>query len=301
MVYLNNLGRSISRMNRLRYNIQRVIAVSVLLLAIFLFAIFLFSFPKKNGNSLPSSDELSLIVPATYKDFLCFGERFLERMYTEVADPPSELIIVVSGVPLFVPLTYARPPIRLNMKVQVVHFYSPHNQAQNRNIGAHISTGNLLTFFDMDDLPHPRRFQIIRFLFRRYSYINGAVFGYAKGDHNESLQYTFENYDNENLPFHYDIRSLENAYAARLEESPQDAVLRYWCCEPVGKDLHNGWGTYRRNKFMTYMYNESSSLYRAEDTDLNMRLILDHQNFTFWDIILGFYETKDGRNSLEEL
>jgi hypothetical protein len=288
---------------RLRYRGQKDIISGVILACSLLFCCrFILLIRTSNQvNEVTLNDGLSLIVPATYKDFLCFGERFLRRMYAEVVQPPSEIIIVVSGVPNLVILSYTTPPLGMNMTVEVIHFHSPHNQAQNRNIGAHLSKGSLLTFFDMDDLPHPRRFQIIRHLFLRHEYIQGAVFGYAKGNHETGLKYSFENYDNENIPGHYDIPSLENAYAVRLQESPENAVLRYWCCEPVGKDLHNGWGTYRRETFMKYMYDESSSLYRAEDTDLNMRLILDHQNFTFWDIILGFYETKEGRTSVEEL
>jgi hypothetical protein len=264
-----------------------------------------FQLPAALSTATPSiaTPELTLIVPSTFQDFQCYSSRFFSILYNDILDPPEEIIIIVSQVPSHASprLDYPPPPLKLKNKIniKILSFQSQQSASQNRNIGAYIATGNVLTFFDIDDLPHPQRFQIIKKLFNDNPHVDAAVFNYVNGTHADGAKHKFKHIDVENLPLHYDIGKLKKAYQQYWREHPEfhPNYFELWCCRPVDKYMANGWGTYRRHVFLEYKYKEG--LKSGEDTDLNARLIFNKNvGFTFWeDLKLGFYEMVESVDS----
>lgn len=256
------------------------------------------------SSTTTTNPELTLIVPSTFEDYQCYSTRFFDILYNDIIDLPDQIIFVVSQVPTHAsPRLNFPPPAKVKNKnsndidIQILSFQSKHSAAQNRNIGAYVATGNVLTFFDIDDVPHPLRFHIIRKLFKDNPQVDAALFTYVNGTHTDGLHHKFKTIDTQNLPRHYDILKLKKAYRQWWRENPEvhPDYFELWCCRPVGKYMHNGWGTYRRNVFLDFKYKEG--LFRGEDSDLNARMIFDTSTgFTFWDLELGFYtmiETTD--------
>jgi hypothetical protein len=275
----------------------------------------------------PTAADLTLIVPTTFQDYQCYSTRFFSILYNDIIDPPDEIIFVVSQVPPYASpqLAFPPPPPHLENRIKVLSFQSKQSASQNRNIGAYVATGKTVTFFDIDDHPHPQRFQIIRkVFFEDNPHIDAALFNYVNGTHADGIKHKFQYVDIENLPQHYDVNKLKTAYRQYWKDHPEfhlhseggssgsgggrsigsssgsggggGMYFELYCCRPVDKYMANGWGTYRRNVFLRFKYQET--LESGEDTDLNARLIFSEGiSFTFFDIQLGFYEMWAGVDS----
>jgi hypothetical protein len=244
---------------------------------------------------------MTLIVPCTYVDFTCYKHRFFTHLYENVTDPPEEIIFVISAAPSNISaVDFPNPPLsqERNIDIKLVFFHSPHNAAQNRNIGATLATGKFVTFFDMDDLVHPQRFQVIKYLLQQHPHVDAALFGYKMGSHEQAKTYQFENIELKQLKEPpYSSEHLYSEYVKYVDDRPGQPFSKFWCCKPVGvMTVANGWGTYRRETFLKYQYDED--IHKGEDSDLNARLILGGENFTLWKIVLGFYENNIGREQL---
>ena len=271
---------------------------------------------NNNNNNL----YVSLVIATTYNDFKCFAERFFNFLYTSVEQLPQEVVVVVSGVPVDVNVATAEHlykqyyDVSNNITSTRVYFsHTKRNAASNRNVGSVLTQNmttlelrhrHILTFFDMDDLPHPQRFSVIRHGFTKYAYIDGALFSYYRGTHTAAQQFQFPWINLTALPAPYSIPTIhekyDTAYAKLNFSRPKKGFL---CCgkqlgfTDVKSNLANGWGTYRKPLFMKYMYNQT--LHVGEDTDLATRLLLNKENVTFWNgYKLGFYEGHSGRIEL---
>ena len=132
-----------------------------------------YSIPKTNDSLYSSSGKLSLIIPSTKFNYHCFIQRLLEFIYTNCTYIPEEIIIIVSGVPEsgLLPL---KPPPHVTLVQRALEGKVCASAA--RNLGASIATGEVLTFFDADDMPHRQRFEIIHQYFRRTPQAGGALF-----------------------------------------------------------------------------------------------------------------------------
>ena len=101
---------------------------------------------------------LSLVIPATYVDYKCFGKQTLENIKRNW-EKPDEVIFVITGTPDSEPkgffqgtLTYDNQlsvPLLMSFTAKVA------NQATSKNNGARLAKGTLIQFFDMDDVLSP--------------------------------------------------------------------------------------------------------------------------------------------------
>lgn len=256
---------------------------------------------------------LSIVVPATFVDFQCFSQRLLRALYFEVLEPPDEVIFVVSSVPNNISsLSYLEPPETLKVGVRVVPFHDPQNAARNRNIGGFLANCDILSFFDVDDIPHPQRFVIIRNVFKMHSTVQGTMFALLPGLHDSEDSSDFvstkvTDIGNPNcmlLPTpciasegYPDPTMFERLFHVWV---PTD-IATHWCCtEPhnwvVPVSPAPGWSSFRREVFLNYLYDEGLNV--GEDGNIIARLIHERENFTYWDIPLGFYESHAGRKEL---
>ena len=235
----------------------------------------------------------SLIIPGEYHHFLQYGHRLIRYMRYSVHPKPCEIIFVISNVPkgnISALHEYKQDCIALGCDILL--FHNRQNQALNRNIGASLSSGDLISFFDVDDLPHPKRFQVIQEIFKKNPQINGLLTGYIPGDSKEwqKMEELFidPNLDELNV---VDSDFLSREYVKLVNGSKSVAELKqYWCCEKVtGVNVHNAWATYRKVVFDRYQYNSSDEWYRAEDTGLNIQFFTNFEKLTYIDFPLGLY------------
>lgn len=100
---------------------------------------------------------LSLVIPAAFDDYRCFTHQLL-RAIAKSYVLPDEVILVISGVPRGyaddVESVYRRT-LPDEVQITFVRETPLHNQAINKNTGASIASGDLVLFFDMDDVLHP--------------------------------------------------------------------------------------------------------------------------------------------------
>lgn len=92
---------------------------------------------------------LSMVVPATFEDYMCFSQQFFDRLL-ENEVRPQELVLVISGVPF----NYSWKTPALGTDILLTEVLSPvlRNQAASKNVGIQISRGDLIWFFDIDDV-----------------------------------------------------------------------------------------------------------------------------------------------------
>ena len=103
------------------------------------------------------SHTLSLVIPATFDDYRCFVHQLLRSLARSYVFP-DEVIMVLSGVPRGYKDdvdSVFRDTLPDNVQVIFVREWRLHNQAVNKNVGASIASGDLVLFFDIDDVLHP--------------------------------------------------------------------------------------------------------------------------------------------------
>lgn len=267
-------------------------------------------YPDQDKSDKPLS--LSLIVPSTFEDFQCFSQRLLAALYFEVLEPPNEVIFVVSSVPENISnLEHLEPQASVVIRIRVVYFHGVQNAARNRNIGGALAYGEIVSFFDIDDIPHPQRFAIIRSVFREHPGVQGAMFALVLGSYNSKQCFSFESVKVDQIRgptcellltpcTSRDAYGDPTLYLRLFRDwSPHDNST-YWCCTGA----HNwmtilpapGWSSFRRDVFLKYRYNEALNI--GEDGNMIARLIQNKENFTYWNIALGLYLSHAGRKEL---
>ena len=269
------------------------------------------SFRSTNAKGVfMDHEDIALVVPSSYKDFNCFSQRFLGHLYYHVLDVPKKVVIVVSGVPVNATLEYPQPPSQLDMDLQVLQYHTVHNAARNRNLGALAVSTEIISFFDIDDLPHRQRFSVIQQLFSKYP-TKAAMFSHLYATKLTSQILPNDLLDLENLDSSYchleqrpcydlDYYNDPNKYVSMFQhwDSSPNRKLPRWCCMPpqhrqMKGSPAPGWSTFHRKTFMNYRFDESYTV--GEDGNILGRMIADGINFTFWDIVLGYHEPSSSR------
>lgn len=106
---------------------------------------------------------LSVVIPSTFHDFLCFSEQLFERIAANTVRP-DELVLVVSGVLPFEDLASKVRVSRSLFRVpNIVEIRTElHNQAWAKNLGVKLASGDLILFFDIDDVLYPWAFAAVK-------------------------------------------------------------------------------------------------------------------------------------------
>jgi len=152
------------RAKRSTFRTQRTLARAVLVVAFVLLGLFPWR-PLKidetgvfNLSKLPKSVEfisrsLTLAIPATFEDYMCFAE----QMYVNIAactTRPDEVVIIISGFPRRHPALKV-PRALSNVSIVLHTIEEPKNQAYNKNLAIRLATSELIQFFDIDDVLFP--------------------------------------------------------------------------------------------------------------------------------------------------
>lgn len=137
----------------------------------FIKTLFLFLFLAQGfgltKREIPESLTVSVIIP-------CSGYHFqhlntLLDIYQHQTCLPDEVVISLSSMEELDPLeidaleTHPWP-----FPVKIYKAYGKQSAGLNRNIAASRSTGDILVLQDADDLPHPQRVEIAKFVFENY-------------------------------------------------------------------------------------------------------------------------------------
>lgn len=109
-------------------------------------------------RSIPLTLPVSVVVPCVPKHVDLLPD--LLASFARQTVPPDELILALSGCAE--PALHAPFPMRATLAATV------RPAAANRNRGLEIAAHRVVIFHDADDLPHPRRIEIIRSIFERY-------------------------------------------------------------------------------------------------------------------------------------
>ena len=109
----------------------------------------------------------SVIVPCCGKHFHHLFPLLVE--YTKQTCFPDEMVISLSDCHMLrkndIDMLEKQPwPFR----IKIIQHERKKTAAENRNIGCEYASGDVILCQDADDLPHPQRVEIVKFLFEKY-------------------------------------------------------------------------------------------------------------------------------------
>ena len=285
-----NMPRAIRRRAPRKY-VLRCVVFSVVL--------YLYTLPRHpdavKTAPLPVRSTVSMVVPATWRDFTCYIGHLIKTIKS-FDSRPDEYIFVVSSwkerAKVRNVLAYLETELR--SRVKLFTFEDAQNQARNRNIGAAHATKDIIFFFDMDDTPYPWSFTVIRNWFKERVTADGFIFSHAP------LQ---------EIPTHMFDDSIELDPFCRTSQIPcnllrdhpsyslfvsifggtRTGAQNYWCCRKgEHANLAPGWFSIERRKLLTSgMFDDSYKV--GEDGDLIGRLLARNLNIEFTNVTIGYY------------
>lgn len=251
-----------------------------------------------HAKLIPTAD-VSVCIGATFSHFLSCANGLLSWLSLSTIFP-SEVIFAVSegrnwtsADAIFTPdVLRFFTGVRILLLVRDGRF----NQAENRNLAAQRSSSNVVMFWDIDDVMHSRRVELINQHFLQRPDSSVLLHRFAKVpifDATSILTFAVSDLGPQMLE---DI-SYREAQQIYREARSKISFGVLWCCLPLkGKtqiDYHNAWLSVRKFVFMEQQFNESWSVYRAEDSDLTMRLFLEGYNVSLSRLQLGLYSSTD--------
>lgn len=195
--------------------------------------------------------DISLVIPAYDGDINLLPD-LLQQIYGFTV-LPKEIIVVASGlINLEVYLndfTLLPQPelIRCQISKRI-------NQAKARNIGAKFATRKLIMFHDVDDLPHPQKFQITEMVFNNDPSLDYLVHAYSMEGGIEK-----RNYFQESLKLDYGL--MRHPTTMGLASS-------------TGMPVHNSHITFHKKIFdkNQLQFDESNKAFRMEDSLLTQKI-----------------------------
>lgn len=153
---------------------------------------------------------------------------------------PNEIVIYTSGVRT---IDLHKDVIFKNKKIPITILLRSEITMQSvaRNTCASIASGDIIVFFDVDDVPHPQKIEITKYVFDKY---NPDFFV-----HNYSSKINDSNIDTKNI-----------SVIDKLSICPNSTNL---FCE--GFPIHHAHIAVRKKVFENTKFNEHINAYRKED------------------------------------
>ena len=259
------------------------------------------------GTAQAAKATLSMVIPATWEDYTCFVEHLTENI-ASTAEQPDEVIFVVSG---WQDDIWERERAakflhtKLTQDVHLLVVNKEQNQACNRNIGAKHATGDMIFFFDMDDVLHTRSFGVIRKAYRNYADAAGFLFSHA------TLAQSEKSADLGNFyPFCKSLHTPCSKSHLYVSEEMFDRLFAvwgrrssytHWCCRSgTTNSLAPGWLVVHRSTFLTRgMYDEDLNI--GEDGELISRLLSQRFQVPFIDVPIGYYNQDHTKPACDDL
>ena len=175
---------------------------------------------------------ISLCITSYDKD-----RHFIPRLLSELRNQtrwPDETILLCSGVEHI----YNYDDVKtITIPQRII-------QSKARNTCANLAQGDIIVFFDVDDLPHCKKLEITEYIFKKYD--------------PDFLLHNYRNKQNLDLNRKIDISSLTIKH--NLEPSKLNTNL---ICENY--PIHHAHISVRREVFEKVSFNEDKKYYRSED------------------------------------
>lgn len=241
----------------------------------------------------PNDVLVSMVIPATSEDFVCFVHHILHDIEL-LSALPSEVIFVVSGVRD--PSELPSISLSAKVKIQVLTVMQSQNQAKNRNLGAALACGEYVFFFDIDDVFHPDAFRLIWQTIKKFNTPDGVIYSHGllkTVKHRNTIPlepFCFssthtcikqEPHTSEEL-----FRELFEHWVTKDDELP---TTMHWCCLNVShQNLAPGWLLVKRSAFLKHgAYDDSIDT--GEDGNFIARMIAHGMQVLYVDIQMGYY------------
>lgn len=240
---------------------------------------------------------MSLILPTTATYFRCYLEA-VEKSLQACSVVPDEVIVVVSGG--LANLTTLPFQVPAPSRSSILSVATKLCASEARNLGAAMATSVILSFFDFDDIIHPRRFEVIQAVFQDAT-LDAALFRYQIWNGKGLPVHQPLNISTSSIKARFLYTEVRKGYVKSLGKKfgksvPLPWLAKLWCCHFIGeRNVANGWLTVRRSVFFQFMYrvgpgckrDKGVFAERGEDSDLNARISLAGYNFTTFGIELG--------------
>lgn len=246
---------------------------------------------RSHGN--PDDVFVSMVLPATNEDFLCFA-RHVSGKIKLLSALPGEVIFIVSGVQDPTEL----PSIKLSglVKTQVLTVPQTQNQAKNRNLGAALARGEYVFFFDIDDVLHLDAFRMIYQTIQKFD--NSEAFIYSHGSlktikhrkHIPLKPFCYSSRQTCEIQEPYTSQELFHALFEHWTINDDDLSVRmHWCClQTPHQNLAPGWLLVKRLAFLKHGVFDDS-IETGEDGNQIARMIAQGMQVMYVDIQLGYY------------
>ena len=177
-------------------------------------------------------NKLSFCITSYYKD-IHYLQSLLDKLINQKC-APHEIIIYCSGVRgIDIPSSIVINNITVPMRTIIDQ--SPQLQTVARNICADAAHGNIVTFFDIDDIPHPQKIEATLKYIGDYDFL---VHSYKK-DKNE-----FDTIDVDNIKYNDKVRANPNPITTNLQVLPE-------------RPIHHGHLTVKKSLFSNIRYDEN--------------------------------------------
>lgn len=165
---------------------------------------------------------------------------------------PYEIIVYVSNVnnidiPKTLDITHQNVPIH-----QVVSTKRT-MQSVARNICSSVATGDIIVFFDVDDIPHPQKLEITSNIFNNYS-----------------IDFLLHNFTTNNTLFpNIDLNTLTLRNDLSLNPHNTNLMCEDW-------PIHHAHIAVKKHVFNHIKFDESLNMYRKEDGKFCQDLLSNH-------------------------
>lgn len=207
--------------------------------------------------SLCAIEKVSVLIPCHYTHFPLLEE--LLSAYENQTVPPNEVVISLSQAGELDPaLIEAFEQKSWSFKVILLKHTQKYAAAINRKLATKACSGELLMFQDADDLPHPQRVEIVKFIFE-HNRIDHLVHSFVP-EGSEFIPYTAEsivlqktNFDAliGGIPTGDQTTPLHHGHACMLKRVVLSADWQ--SSNDPGEDLHFNIGAWRRFYSSCYM------------------------------------------------
>ena len=205
----------------------------------------LYSLSVKPGNSV------SVCMPATRKDF---ESGVLQKSIESVLDqtsPPDEFILVLTGVPASEQAGVKASVTSLagNLQLTLIVHETLQNQAQSRNEAMTLAHAEIISFFDADDIMHPRRLAAIKSQFVDED-VSLVLHNYTT-DFSDTTWYTRD------VTEKVQIFGKEVVCQSELDTRGRQLNLDIW--------VHHAHCSVRKAHLAAHKFDDSPALHRFED------------------------------------
>jgi glycosyltransferase involved in cell wall biosynthesis len=158
-------------------------------------------------------ETISVIVPCHPSHFPLLEE--LLTAYAEQTLIPNEVVISLSEYEKVAPASIAALEKTMRpFKLILLKHPKKHPAATNRKLAVQASRGDLLIFQDADDLPHPQRVEIVKYIFEHHQ-IHHLIHSFV------SETQEFPPYSTDSIPL---IRSTSDLLICGLSQPGKDPI-----------------------------------------------------------------------------